>query len=120
MADTELSFWDQAKPVIAGQIRHVITGFGVYLVAHHALDPSASGSFVDIVTGFAIYGVGAGWSWIQKVFQTHASEELKRLKNLITAQANYGASVAGLPPGPPPHTVFDKPQKPVVESRQYY
>jgi hypothetical protein len=122
MADNlndELSFWDQAKPVIAGQIRHVFTGAGVFLVAHHALDPSASNSFVEIFTGFVMYGIGAGWSWAQKVFQVRATASLQKFKDLVTAQTAYGTSVAGLPPGPPPQTEWRKPQKPVVEPPIY-
>jgi hypothetical protein len=58
--------WELLKPFIAGQIRHVLTGFAGALVSVGALQSDQAGSFVTIGAGIVLYGIGAVWSVVQK------------------------------------------------------
>jgi hypothetical protein len=82
--DTAESFWDLAKPIIYGQLRHALTAAAGILAARGALDPSQSGAFVDIAAGFAMYASGAGWSWWQKVGQSRLTADVARFHDLVT------------------------------------
>jgi hypothetical protein len=78
--DTNSSFYDIAKPIVAGQVRHVLSGIGAALVAKGALDPGVLGQFVEMFSGFAIYLLGAGWSWWQKIGQARLLADVSRFR----------------------------------------
>ena len=71
------SFW---RPVIAGWIRHVLSGVGMYLVGIGALQKSDEVNFENIGVGLAMFGVAAGWSWWNKVGQAKVRALLKGAK----------------------------------------
>lgn len=52
--------------LVAGQLRHVLTGTAGVLVTAGALQSSQTEAFIQITTGLIVYGIGAGWSWYQK------------------------------------------------------
>jgi hypothetical protein len=82
MDSTTTSF---LETVIAGQVRHVLTGVAGGLVAHGALTADQSNSFVQIGAGLALYGVGAGWSWWQKNGQALVKARLDKLRHRVQA-----------------------------------
>lgn len=86
--DTNSSFYDIAKPIVAGQVRHVLTGIGAVLTAKGALDPGVTGQFVEIFSGFAMYLIGAGWSWWQKIGQARVLADVVRFQDLIKGKTN--------------------------------
>ena len=82
MDDTTPGF---LETVIAGQARHVLTGVAGGLVAHGALTADQSNSFVQIGSGLALYGIGAGWSWWQKSGQALVKARLDSLRHRVQA-----------------------------------
>lgn len=67
---------DLVTAIIAGQLRHVLTGLGAVLIAKGVVDTATAGTLVDhMVTfgaGLVTYGIGAAWS----VFQKYATANL--------------------------------------------
>jgi hypothetical protein len=82
MDDTTSTFFET---VIAGQIRHVLTGVAGTLVAHGALQADQSTSFTQIGAGMAMYLVGAGWSWWQKSGQEQVLAQFAKLRHHVAA-----------------------------------
>lgn len=76
------TIWQMAQPIIAGQLRHFLTGIAGVLVTKGAIQSDQQGAFIDIAMGVAAYLVGAAWSWWQKSGQAYVSAELARLKNM--------------------------------------
>jgi hypothetical protein len=75
------------ESVIAGQVRHVLSGTGASLVisgiaSAGGLDTEA---VTKIVTGAIIYGASAGWSWWQKSGPAFVAAQLARLKSHVAA-----------------------------------
>lgn len=52
--------------VLAGQLRHILSGLGVFLAAHGAIATDQQAQFISIGTGVALYVTGAGWSLMEK------------------------------------------------------
>lgn len=79
------TIWEMAKPIIAGQLRHALTGVAGVLITKGALEGSQSDAFVSIGLGLASYAAGAGWSWWQKSGQAMVTAQLGRLKSRVAA-----------------------------------
>ena len=82
------SFW---RPVIAGWIRHVLSGVGMYLVGIGALPKNDEVNFENIGVGLAMFGIAAGWSWWNKVGQAKVRALLKSAKTGAAPAAKVAA-----------------------------
>lgn len=74
------TLWQMAQPIIAGQLRHVLTGLAGALVTKGALQSDQQGAFITIGLGIASYAAGAAWSWWQKYGQAAVKAQLAKLK----------------------------------------
>lgn len=96
------TLWDMAKPIIAGQVRHALTGVAGVLVAKGALQSDQSGAFVTISLGLATYVAGALWSSWQKDGQAAVRAKLDALRSRVKA---IPATAAGSGPEQVPPAV---------------
>jgi hypothetical protein len=69
-----------SSSVLAGQVRHLLSGVALYLVGAGALQSDQSADFVKIGSGVALYLIAAGWSWYKNNGQSALSAELIKLK----------------------------------------
>lgn len=86
-------FWG---PIVAGQVRHLLTVAAGMLVANGALQSSQESQFINIGVGLAMWLIVAGWSWWQKVGQKRAQELLAKGKPAAKAVAAFLAIGAAL------------------------
>lgn len=78
--ETLKTLWPVLQPILAGQLRHLLTVAAGMLIAKGALQSEQSGAFVQIGLGLASWVVAAGWSWWQKDGQAKVVAQLAKLK----------------------------------------
>jgi hypothetical protein len=69
-------------PVLAGQLRHLMTVVAGALVGAGALQSSQQNEFISIGAGIIMWAIAALWSWGQKEEVVWLAAEKKRLENL--------------------------------------
>ena len=69
--------WDFLKPVLAGQVRHLLTVVAGALVGTGALQSTETTEFVSIGSGIAMWALVAIWSWWQKYGQAKLVADLQ-------------------------------------------
>jgi hypothetical protein len=79
------ALFDLLKPYLAGQLRHALTVLAGALITKGALASSDANAFVTIASGLVVWGIGAGWSLLQKRGQA---------QSLRIAQMAYQAASA--------------------------
>src|ERR1700737_3197876 len=87
------TLWTMLHPVLAGQLRHILTVAAGVLIAKGALQSDQSGAFVQIGVGLATWAVGAGWSWWQKEGQLRMVAMLAKMKPVASPGATEGQAV---------------------------
>ncbi len=55
------------KQAMALVVRHVVGGFGLYLVGHGLLDKADAPQFADALSGFAMFALAIAWSFGAKL-----------------------------------------------------
>lgn len=81
---------DLVKSFIAGQVRHFATVAAGILVAYGAIEQGQSSQFVAMGSGIALWLLGAGWSWWQKLGQAQVGSLFKQ----VTGTQNIAAAKA--------------------------
>jgi hypothetical protein len=77
------------KPILAGVVRHALTGAGGYLVAHGYLQSGDSTAFIGAGMVFA----GIAWSWWQKEGQEKFIAVLAKMKPVASPGATTSEAV---------------------------
>lgn len=93
------AMWVLAKPIVAGQARHLMSVAGGVLIGAGALSKGDEASFIQIGTGIVMWAIPAGWSWWQKEGQTKllafmAKSKPVALSTATTSQAVKAAQAA--------------------------
>ena len=108
------TLWQIAQPILAGQLRHVLTVGAGMLIAKGAIQADQQGAFIEIGLGLATWAVGAGWSWWQKSGQALVAAQLARLRRHVdaipqvpsnmpkAAEVNAAVETAKIAAEPPP------------------
>jgi hypothetical protein len=87
------TLWPIIKPILAGQIRTYLAGFGAILVHSGAIEQGDMASFTKMGTGIAIWVMVAGWSWWQKVGQAKFVAIIAKMKPVAVPSATTGEAV---------------------------
>lgn len=87
------TIWPILKPILAGQIRTWLAGFGAILVHSGAIEQSDVASFTKMGTGIAIWALVAGWSWWQKDGQAKFIAVIAKMKPVAAPAATVGEAV---------------------------
>jgi hypothetical protein len=74
-------------PVLAGQVRHLMTMIAGSLVTLGALQSSQQNEFISIGFGIVMWLVAAIWSWSQKDGVVWLEAEKKRLEMLLAIKS---------------------------------
>lgn len=88
-----MNFWPMLKPMIAGQLRHMLTLAAGYLIANGALASGDQSQFVAMASGIAMWGVSAVWSLYQKNAQNNVISVMARSAPVVSAYATKAQAV---------------------------
>lgn len=87
--DTQ-GLWTLLQPILAGQLRHILTLAAGALIARGAIESDQSGAFVQIGLGIASWAAVAGWSWWQKDGQSRVLAQLAKMHRMAPSTATTG------------------------------
>lgn len=87
------TLWPIIRPILAGQIRTYLAGFGAILVHSGAIEQGDVASFTKMGTGIAIWAVVAGWSWWKEVGQSKFIAILAKMKPVAAPNATKAEAV---------------------------
>ena len=87
------TLWMMLQPVLAGQLRHLLTVAAGVLIAKGALQSDQSGAFVQISVGVVTWVVSAGWSWWQKEGQAKLLAAVAKMNPVAPKLATTGEAV---------------------------
>jgi hypothetical protein len=105
-------------PVLAGQVRHLVSMLAGVLVGVGALQSSQQNEFISIGVGIVMWFFAAVWSWAQKGGVVWLQSERARLEKLLaiyqkqaTAQRESPVTTRGIEgmKQPPAPSVQEKP-----------
>jgi hypothetical protein len=92
-----VSIWNYAKPGIAGQVRHIMTGLAGVVGGWGAFkDPGSKEQFVTLGTAIVFYLIGAGWAWWTNTGQAQVTELIKAQWDVMVAKTLAQAQIIRL------------------------